>query len=164
MQQTHEHILTLAARIVAAHVGNNITSTEAVPDLIRAVYETLADVGPAGVQYMPNDRESVAPKRARPAVQGDADHDDSGHADTVHADTVHADHLVCLECGMTMKMLKRHLATVHDLTPDEYRAKHNLADDYPTVTANYADLRSKLAKQSGLGKRPESEKRRRGWR
>ncbi len=159
MQQTHEHILTLAARIVAAHVGNNSTSTEAVPDLIRTVYETLADVDPAGVQYMPNEREPVAPKRARPAAHGD-----TVHGDTVHGDTVHADHLVCLECGMTMKMLKRHLATVHDLTPDEYRAKHNLADDYPTVTANYADLRSKLAKQSGLGKRPESEKRRRGWR
>ena len=149
MQQTHEHILTLAARIVAAHGGNNSTSTEAVPDLIRTVYETLADVEPADARPVTNGMESPAPRRSKP---------------TAHGDAVHADHLVCLDCGMTMKMLKRHLTTVHDLTPDEYRAKHNLAEDYPMVASDYANLRSQLAKQSGLGKRPESEKRRRGWR
>jgi len=148
MQLTHEHILTLAAQIVAAHVGNNDTRSAAVPDLIRKVYETLADVEPMAAARSPNGMES-APARSRSAD---------------HGETVHADHLSCLECGLTMKMLKRHLATVHDLTPDEYRAKHNLAADYPMVASNYANLRSQLAKQSGLGKRPESEKRRRGWR
>ena len=61
--------------------------------------------------------------------------------------------LTCLECGMKMKMLKRHLLTVHGMTPEDYRRKHNLPGDAPMVTSNYAELRSKLAKASGLGKR-----------
>ena len=61
--------------------------------------------------------------------------------------------LTCLECGMKMKMLKRHLLTVHGMTPEDYRRKHNLPGDTPMVTSNYAELRSQLAKASGLGKR-----------
>jgi len=68
--------------------------------------------------------------------------------------SVHPDFIICLEDGKKMKMLKRHLITVHGLTPEEYRAKHALPADEPMVTSNYAKLRSELAKASGLGKRP----------
>jgi predicted transcriptional regulator len=68
--------------------------------------------------------------------------------------TVFDDHLICLECGLHMKMLKRHLQTVHKETPAQYRAKWHLAGDYPMVARQYAALRSDLAKESGLGKRP----------
>jgi predicted transcriptional regulator len=60
-----------------------------------------------------------------------------------------------MEDGLTMKMLKRHLLTVHGMTPDEYRAKWKLPADYPMVASNYAKLRSSLALQSGLGLKPE---------
>jgi predicted transcriptional regulator len=71
-----------------------------------------------------------------------------------------------MEDGLTMKMLKRHLLTVHGMTPDEYRAKWGLPDDYPMVAADYAKLRSSLALQSGLGLKPEDRpaKKRKGRR
>lgn len=140
MHDTSEDILTLVAQIVSAHVAHNETATDTLPTLIRDIYQTLASVGGRtgpGDPTRPHASERVAP-----------------------------DHLVCRECGMTMKMLKRHLITVHGLTPDEYRAKWKLSADHPMVASNYAALRSKLAKESGLGKRPEAAaKRGRGnWR
>jgi predicted transcriptional regulator len=139
MEQTHEHLLNLAAKIVSAHVGNHMTTPEALPGLIRDVYRTLAEVEP--------DLASLAP--AAPASRARS----TGPAPR-HAAAVAPDQLTCRECGLTMKMLKRHLITVHGLTPDEYRAKWGLSADEPMVTSEYARLRSSLAKQSGLGKRP----------
>lgn len=135
MQQTDHHILSLAAKIVSAHIGNHMTSTDALPSLIREVYRTLAEVEPEPASI------------SRPMMRAAA---------VAHAAGA-LDQLSCMECGLTMKMLKRHLITVHGLTPDEYRTKWNLPSDYPMVTANYAKLRSSLAKQSGLGKRPEAK-------
>jgi len=133
MEQTHDHILSLAAAIVSAHIGNHATAPEALPSLIREVYLTLAEVEPEPVGASRQPLRASAPRRTG----------------------VSADQLTCKECGLTMKMLKRHLITVHGLTPDEYRTKWGLASDEPMVTADYARLRSTLAKQSGLGKRPE---------
>jgi predicted transcriptional regulator len=143
MHHSHADMLALAAKIVAAHVGNNETSTDALPNLIREVYRTLVAINAADGR-----------KPAAAAVPGPS------------AETVAPDHLACQECGMTMKMLKRHLLTVHGLTPEEYRTKWNLSVDYPMVASNYAALRSKLAKESGLGKRPEAaaKRGRAGWR
>ena len=67
--------------------------------------------------------------------------------------------LECLDCGMQLKMLKRHLLTVHGMTPEDYRQKHNLPGNVPMVTSGYAELRSELAKASGLGKKPEDRER-----
>ncbi|MGE0420036.1 MAG: MucR family transcriptional regulator [Acetobacteraceae bacterium] len=140
MYDSHADVLALAAQIVSAHVENNETASEALPNLIREVYQTLVSVNatatPRSVATVP-DGSPAAPDR-----------------------------LTCRECGMTMKMLKRHLITVHGLTPEEYRAKWNLAADSPMVASNYAALRSKLAKESGLGKRPEANARkgRAAWR
>ena len=68
--------------------------------------------------------------------------------------SVKQDHLVCLEDGKKMKMLKRHLMTDHGMTPEEYRARWNLPSDYPMVAPNYAEKRRELAKKIGLGRKP----------
>ena len=72
--------------------------------------------------------------------------------------SVRADDIVCLVCGKPQKMLKRHLATRHELTPDEYRRMFGLKDDYPLVAPSYAATRSALAKKIGLGRKPEPKK------
>src|SRR5579859_6102086 len=127
MAQIRDPLLWLTVRIVVAYIEHNHTSRGALHGLIRDVYQALARV----------DSVAVA-SPARKAAAGE---------------TVFDDHLVCLECGVHMKILKRHLQTVHDMTPAEYRAKFSLPRDHPLVARRYAALRSSLAKQSGLGKR-----------
>ena len=75
--------------------------------------------------------------------------------------SVKQDHLVCLEDGKKMKMLKRHLMTDHGMTPEEYRARWNLPSDYPMVAPNYAEKRRELAKKIGLGRKPGQKRGRR---
>ena len=75
--------------------------------------------------------------------------------------SVKQDHLVCLEDGKKMKMLKRHLMTDHGMTPEEYRARWNLPSDYPMVAPNYAEKRRELAKKIGLGRKPGQKRARR---
>ena len=164
MELTRNPILSLAAQIVSAHVGNNATSTDTLPALIRDVYRTLSEVGhetgaPAARPPAP---ARAVPMREAEDLDGAEEHEQhNGHDGHIHqpipdgGQTVFDDHLVCMDCGLPMKMLKRHLITVHAMTPEEYRKKWNLPSDYPMVTSSYAALRSSLAKQSGLGKRPE---------
>lgn len=66
--------------------------------------------------------------------------------------SVQDNQITCLECGGSFKSLKRHLMTNHDLTPDQYRTKWELAVDYPMVAPSYAEARSRLAREMGLGK------------
>jgi predicted transcriptional regulator len=126
-----ETLITLTSDIVAAHVSNNNVAIEDVPLLIQNVYSALANVGSSA---------PVEESRPEPAV-------------SVRS-SVKKDHLVCLEDGKKMKMLKRHLMTDHGLTPDEYRARWNLAADYPMVAPDYAETRRDLAKKIGLGRKP----------
>lgn len=123
-----ELLVTLTADIVAAHVSNNSVAISDIPLVIRSVHDALAGLA----------------TKAEPAVEPQQP------AVSVRA-SVKPDHIVCLEDGKKMKMLRRHLATDHDMTPDEYRAKWNLAKDYPMVAPNYAESRRELAKQIGLG-------------
>ena len=71
--------------------------------------------------------------------------------------SVHDDHIICLEDGKKFKSMKRHIATYHGLTPDEYRAKWSLPADYPMVAPGYAATRSALAKEMGLGRKPKAQ-------
>lgn len=135
MEHPTADILTLAANIVSAHVEHNEISHNEVPRLIREVYATLVEVGKDRI--VPVAGHNVG--STTQARRGKA-----GGSDEI---------LTCVECGMKMKMLKRHLLTVHGMTPEDYRRKHNLPGDTPMVTSNYAELRSQLAKASGLGKR-----------
>jgi predicted transcriptional regulator len=136
MEQSHARIMSLATRIVTAHLQHNRIGTEAIPDLIRTVCRALEDISAGDM-----------------ATRAGSSHDRRGERT---AGTM----LVCRECGTPMKMLKRHLITVHGLTPEAYRQKWRMSPDEPMVSSDYAALRSTLAKQSGLGRRPEARIRR----
>lgn len=125
-------ILELTAQIVSAHVSNNMTGADSLPGLIQDVYRTLAGVG----------KEQVVPEKQAPAVPV--------------RKSVFPDHIVCLEDGKKLKMLKRHLKTSYNMTPEEYREKWQLPSDYPMVAPNYAKHRSSLAKKIGLGTKPRA--------
>jgi predicted transcriptional regulator len=123
-----DDVLGLTAQIVSAHVTKNAVPVEELPALIREVYKTLSTVG-----------EAPAPVEAlKPAV--------------AVTKSVFPDHIVCLEDGKQMTMLKRHLMTEHNLTVDQYRTKWGLPSNYPMVAPNYAETRSSLAKKMGLGR------------
>ena len=121
----------LTAQIVAAHVAHNKLDIAEVPSLIETVHKTLAGLG----------KTPEEPVRQEPAVP--------------IKKSVFPDYIVCLEDGKKLKMLKRHLKTAYNLTPDQYREKWGLRRDYPMVAPNYAEHRSSLAKKIGLGRRPE---------
>jgi predicted transcriptional regulator len=121
------NVLELTAKIVSAHVANNSVAADTLPALIHAIYKTLAGVG----------QEEVKPEPLVPAVPVKK--------------SLFADYIVCLEDGKKLKMLKRHLKTSYDLTPDQYRERWGLAPNYPMVAPTYAKHRSALAKQIGLG-------------
>ena len=132
-----ETLITLTTEIVAAHVSNNSVDVADVPNLITNVYGALAGLGDLG------EKEEAAPE---PAVS--------------IRSSVKKDHIVCLECGKKMKVLKRHLRTDHGLSPEEYKARFNLSADYPLVAPDYAEKRSTLAKKIGLGRKPDQKRRR----
>ena len=133
---SHNEIMTLTTEIVAAHVANNSVAVADLPDLIQQVYRSLTNAG---------DASAAEPPRPQPPVS--------------IGRSVRPDYIVCLEDGKKLKMLKRHLRTAFNMTPAEYRERWELPSDYPMVAPNYAEQRSKLAKQIGLGKRPRTRKR-----
>lgn len=120
-------VLGLTAQIVSAHVSNNAVASDALPSLIQEVYKTLSGIG----------TEVVEAERPQPAVPIKR--------------SVFADHIVCLEDGKKLKMLKRHLKTSYNMTPEQYRERWGLPAEYPMVAPNYAERRSALAKEIGLG-------------
>jgi predicted transcriptional regulator len=126
------NVLGLTAQIVSAHVSNNSVTSDALPSLIQEVYKTLTGVG----------KEPAQPEKPQPAVPVKK--------------SVFADHIVCLEDGKKLKMLKRHLKTAFNMSPDEYRERWGLGSEYPMVAPNYAKHRSALAKKIGLGTKPRA--------
>ena len=125
-----ETLIALTADIVSAHVSNNTIAVAELPELIREVHGTLSMLGKPGAEPETR-REPAVPVRA----------------------SIKPDYLVCLEDGKKLKMLKRHLITRYNLTPDQYRRRWSLPPDYPMVAPNYAEQRRSLAKQIGLGTR-----------
>ncbi len=127
-------LLRLSAQIVSAHVVKNAVAPEALPALIRGVYAALASVEQPVVSE---------PEPLQPAVPIKR--------------SVFPDYIVCLEDGAKMKMLKRYLKVRFNLTPEQYRERWGLPRDYPMVAPNYAERRSALAKEFGLGRKAELE-------
>ena len=127
-------LLRLSAQIVSAHVIKNAVAPEALPGLIRGVYAALASVEQPVVSE---------PEPLQPAVPIKR--------------SVFPDYIVCLEDGAKMKMLKRYLKVRFNLTPEQYRERWSLPRDYPMVAPNYAERRSALAKEFGLGRKAELE-------
>lgn len=122
-------LIEMTAGIVSAYVGNNLVSTADLPALIKQVHAALATVGAPAAEPTPAPKEPAVPVRK----------------------SITPDYLICLEDGRKFKSLKRHLRTKYDMTPEDYRAKWGLPKDYPMVAPNYAEARSNLAKQMGLG-------------
>lgn len=127
-------LLELTTEIVSAHIGNNTVALSELPQLIQEVYRSLDSVGATPVQ-----------ERPQPAVPVKK--------------SIFPDYVVCLEDGKKLKMLKRHLKTAYDMSPDQYRERWGLPSDYPMVAPNYAKHRSNLAKKIGLGTKPRKRRR-----
>jgi predicted transcriptional regulator len=129
-QANSNDLLALTTEIVAAHVSNNTVAVGDLPTLINQVYQSLATIGQSPVAPAERPQPAVSVKRS-----------------------VHPDYIICLEDGKKLKMLKRHLKTAYNMTPEEYRDRWSLPPDYPMVAPNYARQRSRLAKEIGLGTR-----------
>ncbi len=123
-------MLRLSADVVSAYLAQNSVSPQAIPELIRTVHQTLSGLD--------RPQEAKSFEKQKPAVP--------------ISRSVQDDHIVCLEDGKKLKMLKRYLRSKFDLTPEEYRRKWGLSPDYPMVAPAYAARRSDFAKQIGLGK------------
>jgi predicted transcriptional regulator len=128
IQEMNETLITLTADIVSAHVSNNSVSVNDLPQLIQNVHGALSGLGAGATE---------PEVRAEPAVS--------------IRSSIKPDYIVCLEDGKKLKMLKRHLMTHYQMTPDDYRQKWGLNSDYPMVAPNYAEQRRTLAKKIGLG-------------
>ncbi len=125
-------LLEHTTRIVAAHVANNPIAVTDMPGLIATVHQALAALGP--------EEAAGKPTPAVPIKQ-----------------SVKPEYIVCLDDGKKLKMLKRHLRTAYNMTPDDYRKRWGLPGDYPMVAPNYAATRSKLAKKIGLGRKARTK-------
>jgi predicted transcriptional regulator len=128
LENTEDTLLTLTADIVAAHVSNNSVAVNDLPNLIQNVHGALSGIASSGAAAEPKPEPKVSIRAS-----------------------IKPDYIVCLEDGKRLKMLKRHLMTHYNLTPDQYRQKWGLSGDYPMVAPNYAEQRRTLAKSIGLG-------------
>jgi predicted transcriptional regulator len=128
-----QELLSLTTEIVSSFAGGNTVAAGDLPALIASVFEALRTVGSPAVEPA-----AEAPTPAVPIRK-----------------SVTPEYIICLEDGKKLKMLKRHLATRYHMTPEDYRRRWGLAKDYPMVAPAYAAQRSALAKQIGLGRKPE---------
>ncbi|ESZ51056.1 MucR family transcriptional regulator [Mesorhizobium sp. L2C054A000] len=131
--EPHNHagaLIELTADIVSAYVSKNAVPVSSLAELIESVNSSLARIGQPVEAEKPAQVPAVNPKRS-----------------------VTPDYIICLEDGKKFKSLKRHLMTHFGMTPDEYRQKWGLSNDYPMVAPTYSESRSNLAKSSGLGRK-----------
>jgi predicted transcriptional regulator len=135
---SQNELLALTTEIVASHVSNNTVAVSDLPELIRQVYGSLTNLSPTPAPEQP--------EKPSPAV--------------AIKKSVTPEYIICLEDGKKLKMLKRHLKTRYDMSPEEYRKRWALPDDYPMVAPSYAQQRSALAKKIGLGTKPRPRQRR----
>lgn len=122
-------MLEMTAKVASAYLGNNSVAPNQIADVINMVHKALSEISGT-----PQEPEAEPQKPAVPVRK-----------------SITPDYIICLEDGKRLKMLKRHLRTTYDLTPEEYRAKWGLPADYPMVAPNYAAQRSEFAKKIGLG-------------
>ena len=131
-------ILRMTSDVVAAYLHNNPLPTSELTAVIETVHGSLASL---------NNGAEAKPEPQKPAVSIKR--------------SITPDYIVCLEDGKKLKMLKRHLRTTYDMSPEEYRAKWGLNAEYPMVAPNYAKQRSAFAKKIGLGKGNKGSSKRR---
>ena len=129
-KMAEEELLRMTADVVAAYVSKNTLPTAQLAEVINAVYGSLKGLESQVAEPPPEPVKPAVPIRK----------------------SITADYLICLEDGKKLKMLKRHLRSTYNMTPDEYRVRWGLAPDYPMVAPNYAEQRSAFAKKIGLGR------------
>ena len=128
-------LIELTAEIVAAYVSNNSVAANDLPGVIAQVHAALGGTVIPAEEVLEKPKPAVSVRRS-----------------------IQNDHLICLEDGQKYKSLKRHLMTHHGLTPEQYREKWDLPADYPMVAPSYAEARSQLAKDMGLGQKRKRAK------
>ena len=131
MTEPSPTVLELVAQIVSAHCASNTVAADALPALIHQVHAALMQVSRPEQTPAEKPEAAVHPKKS-----------------------VFPDYIVCLEDGKKLKMLKRHLKTAYGMTPEQYREKWDLPSSYPMTAPSYAERRSDLARQIGLGRKP----------
>lgn len=136
MSVENRRLLDLTTEIVSSYAGHNALAPDQLAELISRVHSTLVTLDAPAAPERPPLEPAVPVRRS-----------------------VKDDEIICLECGRGQKMLKRHIATAHSLTPGEYRTKWNLRTNYPMVAPDYAKRRSEMAKKIGLGTRSTRGKR-----
>ncbi|MBS0271433.1 MAG: MucR family transcriptional regulator [Proteobacteria bacterium] len=129
-------LTSLVAEIVAAYVSKNPLGSSEVPAFVQLVHRSLGALS-SGKTYLLS-------ARSEPAVSVE--------------ESIHPDYIICLEDGRKLKMLKRHLKTAYNMTPEQYRERWSLPTNYPMVAPNYAKRRSSIAKDIGLGTHPKGQK------
>lgn len=137
--------LATTAEIVKAYLANNTIEADAIPALLRKIHAELNDLAngaPVAEQPATSELQSAA-AAAAPAVSVKK--------------SVTPDYLICLDCAKPVKILKRHLAAIHGLTPRAYRERWNLSRDYPMAAPNYSEYRSQMSKALGLGRKPKAD-------
>ena len=123
-------LLRMTADIVSAYVSKNVLPAQQIPEVINTIHSSLT-----GLITQPRETPAEPLKPAVPIRK-----------------SVTPEYIVCLEDGKKLKMLKRHLRSTYNMSPDEYRARWGLPPDYPMVAPNYAAQRSEFAKRIGLGR------------
>ena len=121
--------LALTSEIVAAFVSNNALKAEKLPALLQETHDAVRALASGGAAYEASKAPAVPISKS-----------------------ISSEHIICLEDGKKLKMLKRYLRTRYDLSPEEYRRKWGLPADYPMVAPSYAKRRSQFARQIGLGR------------
>ncbi len=129
-------ITSCVAEIVAAYVSRNEIASSEIPAFVQTVHRSLCALS-SGQTYMLS-------ARTEPAVPVE--------------NSIHPDYIICLEDGRKLKMLKRHLKTAYNMSPEQYRERWNLPNNYPMVAPNYAKRRSSIAKDIGLGTHPKGSR------
>jgi len=130
LHEKNHGLVTITADIIAAHVSNNIVAVNDLPQLIASVHGALSALAGGSSASNPAQEPAVAVRLS-----------------------IKPGYIVCLEDGKRMKMLKHHLKTYHQMTPEQYRQKWGLKSNYPMVSPNYAEQRRAMAKSIGLGTR-----------
>lgn len=131
--QDHAKLAEMTTEIVSAFVSHNQVRPVDMAHLIELVGSRLATLEQEAAQPAAAKPEPIVPVRR----------------------SVSKDRLICLVCGKKQKLLKKHLASAHDLTPDQYRELYDLKKDYPMVAPSYAATRSEMARKIGLGRPKE---------
>jgi predicted transcriptional regulator len=121
--ETTRDLIELTVRVVACFTSHNTIAAAELPALIQATHAALSELSPEPCCSRPH---------KAPAVPVD--------------ESITRDYIVCLDDGRHLKTLKRYLRRKYSLTPEQYRARWHLPDDYPMVAPGYAELRSSLAR------------------